>query len=154
MNDQITDREADAARYDWRKTDNDENLTSYDQGEIGDIRELLVGRSVTKVSEDHLKLDDGTLLRVIPNEGCGGCTSGWYQLAHLEGTENVITSVEFDVTPVKVTEGDYSWEQQAYRIFVFAGHDKINLLSVEGDDGNGYYGTGYSLVVRRPEAKS
>jgi hypothetical protein len=34
-----------------------------------------------------------------------------------------------------------------YRLFVYAANDRINVLSVEGDDGNGYYGTGFTLTV-------
>lgn len=35
----------------------------------------------------------------------------------------------------------------AYQIFVFADNRPINLATFEGDDGNGYYGTGFWVEV-------
>ena len=119
-----------------------------DESRTDDIRELLLGHSVRKVADDHLLLDDGTMLRIIPNSGCI-CGSGDYGLAELNDCPNVITSVE--VVDEELDEAD-EWggrDSHAYRIFVFAGDKRINLLSVEGDDGNGYYGTGYRLLVRK-----
>ena len=69
----------------------------------------------------------------------------------LNRVDNVITRVEFDYQPT----GDERYVGQAepedgfYRIFVLAGDERVNLLSVTGDDGSGYYGTGFELVVRR-----
>lgn len=117
------------------------------------IRSLLLGRTVSKVSDDHLALDDGTLLRVVPNEGGCSCGAGDYDLKALNEVENVITNVEFDYDP----SGDYSEGEYTpghYRVFVFAGDKRINLLDIEGDDGNGYYGTGFWFVVRDAEAAS
>lgn len=113
------------------------------------IEQLLLGRTVTQVADDHLLLDDGTLLKVVPNEGCS-CSSGNYDLTHLSSVENIITKVEFDYEPTSDDdETGWTGEDGHYRIFVFAGDQRINLLQVDGTDGNGYYGTGYSLVVRR-----
>lgn len=36
-----------------------------------EIRELLMGRKVIKVSNDTLSLDDGTTLVIEGNDGCG-----------------------------------------------------------------------------------
>lgn len=115
--------------------------------DMGAIRDLLTGHSVAKVAEDHLQLDDGTMLRIVPNDGGCSCGAGDYELANLNGCDNVITNVEFDYSPGGV---DYDRCDGAgyYRIYVYAGHEKISLLSVEGDDGNGYYGTGYWILVR------
>lgn len=132
-----------------------------DLGYIGEsetekIQELLVGHKVTKVADDHLQLDDGTLLRVVPNEGGCACSAGDYYLTELNDVDNVITDVQFDYHPTG--DGSYNWtpgtpyepEQGYYRVFVYADNKKVNLLTVEGDDGNGYYGTGYSILVRKP----
>lgn len=108
------------------------------------IEDLLVGRRVV-LAEDHtLTLDNGTIIEVEPNEGCGGCANGWYHLDELNECEAVITSVRVDDDK---QEGD-SWESAyIYKIFVLAANKEQVLLSVSGDDGNGYYGTGYSLKV-------
>lgn len=126
-----------------------------------EVRELLLGRRVVRAVtteagyDQHrvwrdatgvLKLDDGTTLTVYPNSGCGGCPAGNYALTHLAKVDNVITSVTFDAE--ESAKGGTT-----YRVFVYAGHETINaveLLKVEGDDGNGHYGTGYSLVVSAP----
>lgn len=127
------------------------------------IRELLMGRRIvevhiadekeqmsvkgryggTEIASGKLILDDGREIFVIPNEGCGGCTSGWYGLKSLERVDNIITRVDFEVE-------DGKYDEHTYRIFVLAGHERINALTVDGDDGNGYYGTGYELVVVDP----
>lgn len=104
------------------------------------ITRLLVGRKVTKVDGDHLQLDDGTRIEAIGNEGCPGCSSGGYDLTALNTVDNVITRVEFDYQP----EDTAGW----YRIFVFADNQQINLMQFDGDDGLGFYGTGFELRVR------
>jgi hypothetical protein len=118
-----------------------------------EIESLFLGHSVQKVADDHLMLDDGRLLRVVPNDGGCSCGAGDYDLTVLNRVDNVITKVEFDYKP---TGAEYGEERGAslfsegyYRIFVFAGDEKINLLQVDGDDGNGYYGSGFSLLVRK-----
>lgn len=113
-----------------------------------EINELLMGHSVRKVTDDHLELDDGTLLKIVPNEGGCACSAGDYDLTHLEGSPNVITSVEHVVDDVERPSGYGSYTR--YRVYVVAFEDRINLWSVDGDDGNGYYGTGYMIFVRPP----
>lgn len=119
-----------------------------------EIRALLVGRRVVKVvspkksDAGHLMLDDGTVLKLFGNDGGCACTSGCYTLTHLEGVDNVITAVEFEDKP---DGDDYEDGEGVYRIFVFADNKKVNLATFQGTDGNGYYGTGYHILVRRPE---
>lgn len=117
--------------------------------DTADIESLLVGRRVvaaqsvdrSELDEDLeprdgvLTLDDGTTVTVHPNEGCGGCTEGWYSITNLAAVDNVITSVR------AVEETD-----ARFQIFVVADATEINLLTVEGHD-NGYYGVGYTLTV-------
>lgn len=111
------------------------------------IRNLLMGRKVTKVSEDSLILDDGRVLVIEGNEGCGGCSSGWYELTELnECPDNAIMNVEFEWD-----EDDDKWEpNQSYRVFVLAADRRIKVWQVDGNDGNGYYGTGYWIKVSEP----
>lgn len=121
------------------------------------ITALLMGRRVVKVDDEHLMLDDGTTLKAIGHDGGCACSAGCYDLSVLNGTDNVITRVEFDYAPADDYEhpahGKHpddptdDWKGY-YRIFVYADNQQINLMQVDGSDGNGYYGTGYEIVVR------
>lgn len=108
------------------------------------IAELLVGRRVVQVSEDTLELDNGLKLRFQGNQGGCACDAGDYHLTELNGVDNIITKVELFNDP----GGDgYSSYEGVYKIFVYANHERINLATFEGSDGNGYYGTGYNITV-------
>lgn len=132
-----------------------QSLSQYDEDAI---RELFMGRKVVAVemfehrrqvdgrynlAAGKLTLDDGREVFVAPNEGGCICSAGDYDLTSLERVENIITRVDVETPP----EDKWGERQGAYRIFVLAGHERINLMTVEGDDGNGYYGTGYELFV-------
>ena len=119
------------------------------------IKDLLVGRKVVSVEQKGEKgyatLDNGTVLELQGNYGCGGCTSGWYQLDSLNRVDNVITAVE--VTSFEKDSGEEVTEEwydypQVYKIFVYAENEKIEFATFEGDDGNGYYGTGFDIFVK------
>jgi len=125
--------------------------THHDQEGHVEIETLLLGHAVSKVAADHLLLDDGTLLRLVGNDGGCSCGAGDYDLTALNGVENIITAVEFEDEPGG--DGERGSEG-AYRIFVFAGNEHINLATFEGSDGNGYYGTGYHVMVRLPGVSS
>jgi hypothetical protein len=122
-----------------------------DYKDTKEITDTFMGRTIVSVANDTMTLDNGAVLTVIPNYGCGGCPSGEYSLDALNHVENVITSVKLDDTYVK-TE-DYS-EKRIYSIFVYTGGSKNKkgkkniLLQVSGDDGNGYYGSGYEIIVK------
>ena len=110
------------------------------------IKELLVGHSVKKVKDNVLELDNGTQLKFEGNTGCC-CGAGCYDITELNDCENIITDVEF-------TDGvnDDKWgEEHCYKIFVYAENKQIKLLQCDGDDGNGYYGTGYHIDVKLKE---
>jgi len=119
------------------------------------LRELLIGKRVVEARIDdegpnpmgYLTLSDGTTLKVWGNDGGCACASGCYPLVELSKCDNVITNVEIDWS-----EDDHGWERAGemagqYRIFVYAGNERINLATFEGTDGNGYYGTGYWIEV-------
>lgn len=127
------------------------------------ITELLMGRTVTKVDDEHLLLDDGTVIKAIGRDGGCACSAGCYDLTVLNGVDNIITRVSYDYAPA----GDWTDYETGpessghpddpedkwtgyYRIFVFAEHQQINLMQFEGSDGNGYYGTGFEILVRSP----
>jgi hypothetical protein len=132
----------------------------YNETNQDTIRDLLIGRRVLAVQPPaggerdgddagHLLLDDGTVLKLFGNDGSCACSAGCYSLTHLEGVDNVITAVEFEDSP----DGDGLDGDGTYKIFVFADNQKINLATFEGSDGNGYYGTGYHILLRRPPVK-
>lgn len=106
-----------------------------------EIEELLLGHKVTADDYDKLILDNGVVLQINPNIGCGACESGNYYLDHISSVNNAITNVEF----VEEFEDDCYYEH--YKIFVIADGMTTELLDVYGTDGNGYYGTGYTIDV-------
>lgn len=112
-----------------------------------EIEELLLGHKVTVDDYDNLVLDNGVMLQINPNIGCGGCESGNYYLQHISSVNNAITNVEF----VEEFEDDCYYEH--YKIFVIADGMTTELLDVYGTDGNGYYGTGYTIDVYIPDEK-
>ena len=113
------------------------------------IRDLLMYRKIINVEDDTLFLDNGVELQVLPNEGCCGCGNGWYGIKELNGCDNAITNVEFECS--KINQNDKWSDEYSYKIFVYAENKKIKIVQVDGDDGNGYYGTGYSISVKFPE---
>jgi len=128
------------------------------------IEALLVGRRIVRAetgefplgggrwssaqATGRLTLDDGTQVLVAPNQGGCACSAGDYELTHLASVDNIITAVRLVNDP----DGDEFWSTDApahvgYQIFVVADATEINVMTVEGSDGNGYYGTGYKLTV-------
>lgn len=110
-----------------------------------EIEGLLLGHKVTVDDYDNLVLDNGVVLQINPNIGCSGCESGNYYLEHIASVNNAITNVEF----VEEFEDDCYYEH--YKIFVIADGMTTELLDVYGTDGNGYYGTGYTIDVYLPD---
>jgi len=138
--------------------DREEGLTALHEESRNEITELLMGHKVEKVDGEHLLLDNGVLIKAIGHRGGCACSAGDYDLSVLNGVDNIVTKVEFDYSPA----GDYDrapsdnphpddpedlWTGY-YRIFVYAENQRINLMQVDGSDGNGYYGTGFELLVR------
>lgn len=109
--------------------------------------ELFVGKSVKKVDDDRLVLSDGTTLQIVPNDGGCSCGAGDYELAELNECENIITNIEVESIEMG---GGYD-PGTSYHLFVYTGHRKINLLTVQGNDGNGFYGTGFWIQVYKPQ---
>ena len=129
------------AAYAWGDGD---GLVMFNEDDHSEIQALLLGHTIETVFDDHMLLDDGTLIKIVANEGCGGCTSGGYELSVLNRVDNVITSVEF----VDRVEEDSEYPDTIYEVFVVAADERINLYAVQGDDGDVNYGTRYRLLVR------
>lgn len=120
------------------------------------IRNLFVGKKVVKADGHELTLSDGMILQIIPNEGGCSCGAGDYYLDNINKFDSVITDVE-----VKVFGGESgSWDEDAhtYQLFVYSGGISTSVADIKGDDGNGYYGTGFDIYVKytpgptRPES--
>ena len=121
---------------------------NYNGGEF----DFLIGKSIKKVthrlSDDRwdktdiysLICDDGTIIEVETNAGCGGCSNGWSyfdDLAKLEECDNVITNIKVE----------YKNDDQ-FVMFVYYIDNKY--IKLEGDDGwgNGYYGGGFYVTIK------
>lgn len=113
-----------------------------------DIEAYLVGRSIvaTDPKAGYLILDNGMVLELAGNEGCGGCANGHYALAFLANAPiNGIMSTEI------VEDDDEYGDAGNVRLFVLAQDDRIEVAIFEGHD-NGYYGTGFHVTVVHPGA--
>ena len=123
------------------------------------VEDILLGRRIvgivdkgdgkSRMGEAEILLDDGTVLFLEGHDGGCFCPAGCYTLQHLASlneVDNIITKVEFYNNPAS----DYSGGEGVYSIFVFVDNKKINLATFEGSDGNGYYGSGYYITVRKP----
>lgn len=106
------------------------------------IRALLLGRTVTKVDDTTLTLDDGRTLAIKGNEGGCICGAGDYVITELNDCPvNAIMAVEFESG-----WGDATDVLDHFRLFVLAADARIKLIEAEGWD-SGYYGTGYWIEV-------
>jgi hypothetical protein len=141
---------------------------TYDHTENDKIAAVLVGRRIVRAEEGEfdfpgrdrwtrpdgrLVLDDGTELYLTGNDGGCSCSAGCYPLHKVATVDNVITSARVECDPHDDEEpwfGEGARENGAYRIFVIADNTEINVAEFVGSDGNGYYGTGFSLTVVRP----
>lgn len=132
--------------------------------DVNILRQHLIGRSVVAVhkfgdqerlegapeAEGEVVLDNGTRLLLGGNQGCGGCSSGWYELSKLNDIPvNGITNVE--IVKFQASNSQYADEgDQVYSIFVLGFEDNLNLAELarfDGSDGNGYYGTGFWFTI-------
>lgn len=112
---------------------------------IGACYGYLVGRSIVATDPEAgtLTLDNGMVLELAGNVGCGGCTNGHYALTFLANAPiNGIMGIEV----VEDRNGD-----ESVRLFVLAQDDRIEVATFEGHD-NGYYGTGFHVTVVHPGA--
>lgn len=111
------------------------------------IKEILVGRKIVKAELTDLILDNGTILQIVPNEGGCSCGAGDYWLDNLNKFDNVITNVEVkDFGGENAGWGDEDFH--TYQLFVYSGGISTSVADIKGDDGNGYYGTGFDIHVK------
>lgn len=120
---------------------------------LEELKRLLIGHSVRKVAYDQLELDDGRILELSGNEGCGGCISGHYRLHDLNDMPiNGIMDVR---VAVEDPPGNGYTDETVYTLFVLAQDERIerDLATFSGTDGNGYYGTGFWIDVLDPPSR-
>lgn len=123
-----------------------QEITLDQSSDAGLYTQLLRGRYVTSVEGSVITLDDGTELYIYGNEGCGGCSSGWYWLEETfkQGSRRArIMSAYVDY------DEDDKEPPSVYTIFVMVDGNptQLPLATVRGNDGNGYYGTGFTLTA-------
>lgn len=112
-----------------------------------EIKDLFVGRKIVSADKDQstMTLDNGTVLKIVPNQG-SCCSSGDYWLKDVAGFDNAIMNVEV----IESTNDNYT----LYSIFVYTeGIETAKEVAIiEGDDGNGYYGSGFTINVVEVES--
>ena len=69
--------------------------------------------------------------------------------AMLNNDNNAVTKASLAKKTSENKKNNYN--DTSYKIFVFCEDTRINLLQVDGSDGNGYYGTGYTITVKIKE---
>lgn len=118
------------------------SATEVYESEQDRIENLLIGRRIMAAAGDTLTLDNGTRIRCEGNSGGCICGAGDYELTKIAPFDNVITSVAVDTA---TQEDGYG---TIYRLAVYAaGIGSESVAEFTGDDGNGYYGTGFILHV-------
>ena len=127
---------------------NTQKITLNHNSDDGLYTKLLRGRYVTSIDNGTITLDDGTVLEVEGNEECGGCGNGWYWLEQVykQGNSNARIMSAY----VAYDEEDKDEEgPSVYTIFVLVDGNptQLPLATVRGSDGNGYYGTGFTLTA-------
>jgi hypothetical protein len=110
------------------------------------IKEILVGRKIVKAELSDLTLDNGTILQIVPNQGGCSCGAGDYWIDNITKFDNVITNVE--VKEFGGENGEWDEDAHTYQIFVYSGGISTSVADIKGDDGNGYYGTGFDIHVK------
>lgn len=141
---------------------------SHNHDDVEALRSALAGRSVVAVKmiettdetigkwgpqlEGEVHLDNGQILKLAGNGPDCACSAGEYTLSQLNDMPiNGIMDVEVAVDDSRIDE--YGEGPQTYRLFVLAQDERIELATFDGDDGNGYYGTGFWFSVAEPDLR-
>lgn len=142
------------------------NTVTLDQDSTAEeYTKILRGRYITNITltdmDDEgyaltatLTLDNDTTLTVEANEGCGGCANGWYHITRAFYRGNrcariMNAHVEYSQDDNDIRDG---WEKYTIFVMIDGNETQLPLLTAQGDDGPGAYGTGFTLTVRRGAA--
>lgn len=112
----------------------------------GFYTKLLRGRYVTSIDNDVITLDNGIELHIWGNDGCMNCTNGSYWLEQVFKRGSSKARIMSAYVDCDEDDGNPS---TVYTIFVIVDGNPhhLPLATVRGDDGNGYYGTGFTLTA-------
>lgn len=121
-------------------------ITLKQSSDGGFYTKLLRGRYVTSIDNDVITLDNGTELRIWGNDGCMSCSNGSYWLEQVFKRGNSKARIMSAYVDCDEDDGNPS---TVYTIFVMVDGNPhhLPLATVRGDDGNGYYGTGFTLTA-------
>ena len=121
----------------------DEIFESDEWRDVAILREILIGQRIVKAEGDVLTLSSGSTLTVEGNRGCGGCTSGRYEIDYIKSHDNIITDVRVS------DDGTHVVALYVYAEGIPGG---TPIISASGDVGNGYYGTGFTIGLSTPNS--
>jgi hypothetical protein len=119
--------------------------SNYDGYELAELLEQeLVGKRITKITDEKIVLDNGTVLLIEPNEGCGGCSAGWAEM----DIDPYNPNIEAAVMNVEYKDTD-DIRSDSFKIFIYMTDN--TSITMEGNNGNdnGYYGSGFWVTVTR-----
>lgn len=126
-----------------------QEITLDQNSDDGLYTQILRGRYVTSIDDGIITLDNGTELHIQGNYGCGSCESGWYWLKETfkRGTRKARIMSAYVAYGEDKSEDEPS--RSVYTIFVMVDGNpsQLPLATIRGDDGNGYYGTGFTLTA-------
>ena len=119
-----------------------ENYQGYELAEL--LNKELIGQRITEITTEKIVLDNGTVLTIELNQGCGGCCAGWAEMEIVPNNPNIkaaVMNVEY-----KDTDNEYS---DSFKIFIYMANN--TSVTMEGNNGNdnGYYGSGFWVSVTR-----
>lgn len=123
-----------------------QEITLTQDSDDGLYTQLLRGRYVTSIDDGIITLDDGTELYIHGNEGCGSCESGWYWLENVYKQGSRKARI---MSAYVAYDEDGEDAPSIYTLFVMVDGNptQLPLATVRGDNGNGYYGTGFTLTA-------
>ena len=141
-----------------------DNATVLDQDSTAEeYTKILRGRYVTDITLTDmdndgyaltatLTLDNDTTLTLEGNEGCSGCgINGWYHITRAFYRGNrcariMNARVEYTRNENDIKDG---WEKYTIFVMIDGNETQLPLITAQGDDGPGGYGTGFTLTARR-----
>ena len=104
------------------------NRKNYDGWDLADLlREELVGKRITKITDEKIVLDNGTVLLIEPNEGCGGCSAGWAEMdidPYNPNIEAAVMNVEYKDTDDILSD--------SFKIFIYMADN--TSITMEGNN--------------------
>lgn len=118
---------------------NKEPIDAYDLMDF--IKDNLVGKRLSYISDDTIITTDGIEIELDTNEGCGGCSSGWSSIDFDLQNANLDAAImNATVEPSKYSDN--------YVLFIYMADNSTIRYDLDEGWGNGYYGGGFYLTVK------